>query len=138
MCNKKHIFSKDCVPKYAVNSLQGGINMEDRKQKKFEIYKAAGERISHMRKKKGFSRDVMSTDIGISGKFLYEIEKGKKGFSSDVLLRIANYLGIGCDYIMTGRIINAECGTEMLDQIPDLDEKKKNKLIKLIKLSKEI
>lgn len=107
-------------------------------ERKAQIYKAAGERVRNLRKKKGCSRDEMASDIGISGKFLYEIEKGKKGFSSDVLLRIANYLETGCDYIMTGRLINSECSTEILNEMPDLDAKQKNQLTKLIKLTKEI
>lgn len=111
--------------------------MGDRKETKFEVYKAAGERIRAIRKKKGYSRDMMSADIGISGKFLYEIEKGKKGFSSDVLLRIANYLEVGCDYIMTGKIINAECSTDIIDEMPNLDEKQKSKLARIIRMSKE-
>lgn len=45
----------------------------------------------------------MAAHIKLSGKFLYEIEFGRKGFSADVLLRIANYLETGCDYIMTGK-----------------------------------
>lgn len=45
----------------------------------------------------------MAAHTKLSGKFLYEIEVGRKGFSADVLLRIANYLDTGCDYIMTGK-----------------------------------
>ncbi len=45
----------------------------------------------------------MATHIKLSGKFLYEIEFGRKGFSADVLLRIANYLETDCNYIMTGK-----------------------------------
>lgn len=112
--------------------------MSDRKEAKADIYKAAGERIRAIRKKKGYSRDVMSADIGISGKFLYEIEKGKKGFSSDVLLRIADYLEVGCDYIMTGKIINAGCSTDIIDEMTWLDEKQKMKMARLIKMSKEL
>lgn len=111
---------------------------ENRKQLKPEIYKAAGERIKQLRKKKGYSRSEMSAVIGISGKFLYEIEQGKKGFSSDVLLHIANYLGTGCDYIMTGKIINEGCSAEMLDASPEQDINKRNKIKKILKLTREL
>lgn len=74
--------------------------MENEKK---ELYRAVGERIKDLRVKKGCSRDVMALKVNVSGKFLYEIETGRKGFSADVLLRIANYLETECDYIMTGK-----------------------------------
>ena len=38
-----------------------------------------------------------------SPKFLYEIEAGKKGFSSKVLYRLAKALNVSCDFILEGR-----------------------------------
>lgn len=37
-----------------------------------------GERIEKLRKQKGLSREELAEMVGISSKFLYEIEKGKK------------------------------------------------------------
>lgn len=70
---------------------------------RMSLYKEAGARIRALRLEKGYTRESMAAHIKLSGKFLYEIEFGRKGFSADVLLRIANYLGTGCDYIMTGK-----------------------------------
>lgn len=68
-----------------------------------KLYKEAGARIKALRIEKGYTRECMAAHTKLSGKFLYEIEVGRKGFSADVLLRIANYLDTGCDYIMTGK-----------------------------------
>ncbi len=62
----------------------------------------AGQRIREMREMKSYSRDALAEIVGISGKFLYEIETGKKGFSADVLCRLSKALSVSCDYIMLG------------------------------------
>lgn len=64
--------------------------------------KLAGQRIREIREMKGYSRDALAEIVGISDKFLYEIETGKKGFSADVLCRISKALSVSCDYIMLG------------------------------------
>ena len=61
-----------------------------------------GERIRELREIQNFTREGFSEKVGISAKFLYEIEAGKKGFSADTLCRIASALSVSCDYIMYG------------------------------------
>ena len=61
-----------------------------------------GERIQQLRKMNGYTREQFSEKINISPKFLYEIEKGQKGFSVAVLFRIAKEFSVTCDYIVSG------------------------------------
>jgi len=68
-----------------------------------KIYKEAGERVYLVRMMRGYTRENLAELAEISPKFLYEIETGKKGFSSLVLLRLSQSLKVDCDYIMTGR-----------------------------------
>ena len=68
-----------------------------------KIYKEAGERIYLARIMRGYTRENLAELADISPKFLYEIETGKKGFSSLVLLKLSQSLQVDCDYIMTGR-----------------------------------
>lgn len=49
-----------------------------------------------------YTRETFAELVGISPKFLYEIETGRKGFSASTLYKIASTLGVSCDYIMTG------------------------------------
>ena len=49
-----------------------------------------------------YTRETFAEIVGISSKFLYEIETGKKGFSANTLYNIATTLGVSCDYIITG------------------------------------
>ena len=64
--------------------------------------KKVGNRIRELREMHNYTREGMAEMVEISPKFLYEIESGKKGFSSDVLCKIARTLTVSCDYIMYG------------------------------------
>ncbi|MCM1441346.1 MAG: helix-turn-helix domain-containing protein [Roseburia sp.] len=61
-----------------------------------------GRRIMVLRQKRRYSRRQLAERIGISGKFLYEIETKDRGFSIAVLLKMAAELGVTTDYILTG------------------------------------
>lgn len=61
-----------------------------------------GGRIRELREIQHYTRELLAEKVGISAKFLYEIESGKKGFSAETLCRIADALSVSCDYIMYG------------------------------------
>ncbi len=65
-----------------------------------------GERIRTLRELNHYSREYLAEKVEVSSKFLYEIELGKKGFSADILCRIALALSVSCDYIMYGEMNN--------------------------------
>lgn len=72
-----------------------------------------GERIREIRLMRNMTRDQLSTESGLSSKFLYEVENGKKGLSVESLLKIAEALSCSCDQIIMGKevdglIINQE------------------------------
>lgn len=67
-----------------------------------DVYKNAGERICLVRIARGYTRDALAELAGISAKFLYEIETGRKGFSAYVLYSICGALKVDCDYILNG------------------------------------
>lgn len=66
------------------------------------IYYYAGLRIKGVREKRHYTREKLAEMAGISAKFLYEIEGGKKGFSADTLYKLAEALEISSDYILYG------------------------------------
>lgn len=55
-----------------------------------------GERIQEIRIAKNLTRDQLASKSGLSPKFLYEIETGRKGLSVESLFKIAN--GLSCNY----------------------------------------
>lgn len=66
------------------------------------FYKEAGKRILKVRNMRNMTRDELAEKAGISPKFLYEIETGRKGFSASTLYDICTALGIRSDYLLTG------------------------------------
>ena len=64
--------------------------------------KQIGKRIRELREIQEETRETFAEKVGISSKFLYEIETGKKGFSADTLCNISKALSVSCDYIMLG------------------------------------
>lgn len=75
-----------------------------------EFNKSVGLRIAILRENLGFSREVLSGLAGISSKFLYEIECGKKGMSAYTLNNLARVLGVSADYLLTGNEEGASNG----------------------------
>lgn len=75
-------------------------------QQKTEVskmtHKELGEKIRGIRMAKNMTRDQLAIKSGLSSKFLYEIEKGRKGLSVDSLMKIANGLSCSCDEIIMG------------------------------------
>ena len=59
-----------------------------------------GERILKLRKANNLTRDQLANKAGLSAKFLYEVEKGKKGLSVESLIKIAEVLSCSCDEIL--------------------------------------
>lgn len=102
-----------------------------------ELYIEAGKRIHELRLSKKMSREQFADKAGISDKFLYEIESGRKGISAQNLLRIANALGVSCDYILTGQW---EKGTDdnMSDIVKLLKKKDVPKVSRLLSAITEL
>lgn len=67
------------------------------------LYKEVGERIMVTRTMRKYTRECLAELAGISSKFLYEIECGKKGFTVRVLYELCKALDVDSDYILTGR-----------------------------------
>lgn len=67
------------------------------------LYKEIGTRLYNLRVQKGYSRQYIADQLQISAKFLYEIENGRKGFTVQVLLHLAEIFGKSCDYLITGK-----------------------------------
>lgn len=95
--------------------------------------KDAGIRIYSIRKTKRITREMLAEKSGISSKFLYEIEQGKKKFSAETLCRIANTLDVSCDYIMSGKLVPHEDETGIAEAIAMFDSGQQRKLIPLLR-----
>ena len=102
------------------------------------LYVEAGARIQKMRLKRGYTREAVAELSGISTKFLYEIETGKKGFSAGVLFRISKVLDVNCDYILTGKRGKGNHNKKLLGALELFDEEQVHKLVQLLEIVYDI
>lgn len=86
-------------------------------------------RIKNTRIKRGLSVKELSQKAGISIKFLYDIENGKKGCSAEVLLKIATVLNVSCDFLMTG---SNDSNDRLMESIKVLSSKEQEAVEKII------
>ena len=93
-----------------------------------------GERIRELREIQNFTREGFSEKVGISAKFLYEIEVGKKGFSADTLCRIARALSVSCDYIMFGEEKEHRSKEKIVCVLEMLEPKQVSKMQDILKI----
>ena len=66
------------------------------------LYNEVGRRIYNLRSQHQYTRSYLASQVNISPKFLYEIENGRKGFTVQVLLNLADIFGTSCDYLVRG------------------------------------
>lgn len=70
--------------------------------------KAIGQRIRNEREKLGLSREEFAEIIGLSDYYVGQLERGERQMSLPVLVKIAACLHISLDYLIWGKISNAE------------------------------
>lgn len=68
-----------------------------------KFYSDVGSRIRCLREERHYSREQLSEMTNISSKFLYEIERGQKGFSVGILYKLTEALETNADYILSGK-----------------------------------
>lgn len=72
--------------------------------------KECGERILDAREKNGLSRAMLAEKLGITEKYLYQIECGEKGLSTERLVLLCEILGVSADRILFGNEPSEEYG----------------------------
>ena len=97
-----------------------------------------GKRIKILREANGFTREELAEKTEISSKFLYEVEKGRKGLSADTLLKISRTLSCSCDYIMTGVLFESTQADQGVRLLNSFEERDKKYAVKLLSVMKEM
>lgn len=103
-----------------------------------DLYLEAGARIHQLRTIKGYTREQLAAKAELSTKFLYEIETGKKGFTADVLYRIAKVLDVKCDYILAGSSGEDPCNLYINKMLNKYSDFQKRNVLKILELINEI
>ncbi|MGN0171860.1 MAG: helix-turn-helix domain-containing protein [Acutalibacteraceae bacterium] len=74
--------------------------------------------ITLLRKERGISQKKAAADLGISQALLSHYEKGIRECGLDFVVRVADYYGVSCDYLL-GRTADKSGTTISIDDIPD-------------------
>lgn len=73
-----------------------------------EFYCAVGSRIRSLRQKKKYKVEELAEMVGISLKYLYQIECGKVCFSTEILFKLASSLEVTTDFLLSGKYVIVE------------------------------
>lgn len=93
-----------------------------------------GRRIRDLREAQYYTRDYLAEKVGISQKFLYEIECGKKGFSAEILVRLANALSVSCDYILLGEEDGQRGNQKIFCVLEQIKQGDKSRMVKVLEV----
>lgn len=90
-----------------------------------------GERITALRKERGYTREKLSELADISVQFLADLEKGRKSMTVATLRRIAAALLVSTDYIVNGTPARDENAAilSILDTLSERNKKQAEKLL---------
>ena len=69
-----------------------------------ELNLAIGQRIRLIREAQKKTREQLSKVAKISPQFLFDIESGKKGMTSQTIINLAKALNVSTDYILVGAV----------------------------------
>ena len=97
-----------------------------------------GSRIKALREARGYTREELAERAEISSKFLYEVEKGRKGLSADTLLKISRTLSCSCDYVLTGETFIKNDDEQLTQLLQHFNDKDREYAFKMLTLMQEM
>ena len=102
------------------------------KEQLAEVYREAGQRIFQVRNMRGYTRENLAALTGISPKFLYEIETGRKGFSAGNLYLMSHALKVRADYILFGDD-GVECDQKLMGVLELFEQRQTDSLKEVLR-----
>lgn len=103
-----------------------------------------GNRIANARLEKGLTQEQLAERLDISNNFLSVVETGKRKFSLDKLIAVANELDLSLDYLIYGRtIVNVDNEYKMFveqiyDKLSTLSKNKRKKFLEVLNIVADI
>lgn len=85
--------------------------------------------ITLLRKEKGISQKQVASDLGISQALLSHYEKGIRECGLDFVVKVADYYGVSCDYLL-GKAPERTGTTISVNEIPDADSAGKENMFR--------
>ena len=91
--------------------------MDSKEELKTPVAKDIGRRISSQRLALGISREQLAKRMGVTAKFIADIEYGDKGMSLQTLYKFMQTLELSADFILTGESRDTKAENGRLRQI---------------------
>ena len=96
-------------------------------------YRIMGFRIAQRRQSLGLKQAQLAKTVGISAKYISDIETGKRRPSLETLVKICEALRITPDYVILGAMVKEE-DLNILDSLKLLSPQDKRKAEKIIRI----
>lgn len=95
------------------------------------LNKEIGLRVGQLRARQGLTREQLSDLAGISDRFIYDIEIGRKGASAETLFKLSKAFKVTSDYLLFGSEDNSDFHfiIEALKQLDSDDLKSVEKIL---------
>ena len=85
------------------------------------LNKEIGARILNLREHLNLTREGLSEIAGVSDRFIYDVEVGKKGMSAESLYKFSKALNVSSDYLLFGEN-NASNVSYLNEMIKSIDK----------------
>ncbi len=85
-----------------------------------------GLRIKKLREINRWNKEELAAKVGITTKFLYEVEAGKKGLSAQNLVKFSKVLKVSSDFLLFGKkgnVTRRDKTVEIIEAFPKEDRK---------------
>lgn len=81
--------------------------------------KEIGTRVKMCRKSKKLTQEALAEQINVSPHYIYEIERGSKTMSLNILIQLSQVLHISTDYLLFGQQQESSLPTDELSILVD-------------------
>ena len=83
--------------------------------KYYDIH-ASGVRIKALRNKSGLTQEELAIKAGVSSDYLGKIERGERGCSVDLFVRLSEIFDVTTDYLIMGDVEKSATVKDLIDK----------------------
>ncbi|MBQ6381400.1 MAG: helix-turn-helix transcriptional regulator [Clostridia bacterium] len=100
------------------------------------FYSEMGKRIVMKRKQLGLSQEELAARADVSPQMLSTAERGSKSILSENLMKISKALNVTADYLLTGRMVEADANA-LTERILSASPEAQNKIERIVDILTE-
>ena len=105
-------------------------------------YAAIGQKLQQLRKAKNITQDYIATALNVTVAYISNVENNKVKLNLRVITYYAKLLGVSVDYLLftdkDGSTETSSLDTEIMKLLSNYSDEEKEKLIKVLKVLKDL